>query len=207
MVNEEDRNKFCGYCGRRLPFTASFCDGCGLSAIEPTPPNGRVRNKLTRWSIAGIVVGACFALAVTIALLAWATQQKSAQHFPSGTKTVTTWNGTQIPADMTAEDKSSAEAAFDQWITDVTSMDYETFYARYKSNSLWVPHLASHRVVSEKVFDAKELDYVLDVTSSPNGTPVDSKLYVEVLHTTSGDFAVGAVSYYGLDHAGTSTSQ
>lgn len=181
MVTEETQ-RFCGYCGRGLPQAAKYCDRCGIATSTPVAePTGTPKRARNLFVTLGLPIGAILAILIIVSLVAvlHTTGTKTAA---PGQKMYTSPAGITAPAEMTTEEKSAAEATFNEWISDVTTMDHQNFMQKYNSGAFtWVPGITSYQVVSEKVLDKYQLDYALKVSGSNQGMAFNDKtLLVQV---------------------------
>ena len=181
MVTEES-SKFCVYCGRGLPREAKYCDRCGMATSTPvSEPTGNPKRARNLFVTLGLPIGAVCAILIIVSL-ATAFHTTGSKTTAPGQKMYTSPAGITAPAEMTPEEKSLAEATFNQWINDLTTMDHQNFMQKYNSGAFtWVPGITSYRVASERVLDKYELDYTLKVSGSNQGMAFNDKtLLVQV---------------------------
>jgi len=145
---------------------------------EPTGNPKRARNLFVTL---GLPIGAVCAILIIVSL-ATAFHTTGSKTTAPGQKMYTSPAGITAPAEMTPEEKSLAEATFNQWINDLTTMDHQNFMQKYNSGAFtWVPGITSYRVASERVLDKYELDYTLKVSGSNQGMAFNDKtLLVQV---------------------------
>lgn len=171
----QETNRFCGNCGNPLTPQVKYCSRCGM-AVEPAfmksaEPNDRARNLLVSLGIPAAVLGAILILVSLTAIYHGPAPKTAAPN----QKMYTSPGAFTCPAEMTAEEKSSAEAAFNEWINDLTNMDHQSFMQKYKSAFTWVPGITSYQVISEKVLNKYELDYTLKVSGTNQGWAFNDK--------------------------------